>query len=131
MLPSAETRPGPYICLADAPSASEQHDEPRSSPVMPRQPPATGIVRRTGRAIFQVLNRRYAVRRNVRLGRDVHIGIGTILEAPHQLVVENEMYIGKYCTIEADGLIGRLSFRAHILAPGSESSWLRVSRAKK
>lgn len=74
---------------------------------MPRQPPATGIVRRTGRAIFQVLNRRYAVRRNVRLGRDVHIGIGTILEAPHQLVVENEVYIGKYCTIETDGLIGR------------------------
>ena len=98
---------------------------------MPRQPPATGIVRRTGRAIFQVLNRRYAVRRNVRLGRDVHIGIGTILEAPHQLVVENEVYIGKYCTIEADGLIGRLAFRAHILEPGSESSWLRVSRAKK
>ena len=29
-----------------------------------------------------------------------------MLEAPQSLVVEDDVYIGKYCTIECDGRIG-------------------------
>ena len=73
-----------------------------------RRPPAprTGFVRSTGRSLFQQLNRRWAVRRNVRIGARVHIGVGSVLEAPQSLVVEDDVYIGKYCTIECDGRIG-------------------------
>lgn len=73
---------------------------------MARHPGPSGRIRGLARTAFQLANRRYAVRRNVRLGHDVHIGIGTILEAPHELVVESDVYIGKYCTIECDGRIG-------------------------
>jgi len=69
--------------------------------------PRIGLARRAGQRLFQSFNRRYAVRRNVRLGPRVHIGIGTILEAPHELTVESDVYFGKYCTIECDGWIGR------------------------
>ena len=69
--------------------------------------PASGPLRRLGRSTFRLLNRRWAVRRNVALGRDVHIGIGSMIEAPHHLEIEEQVYIGKYCTIECDGRIGR------------------------
>jgi acetyltransferase-like isoleucine patch superfamily enzyme len=46
------------------------------------------------------------VRRNVRLGKRVHIGVGSVLEAPHTMVIEDDVYIGKYCTVECDGRIG-------------------------
>ena len=41
------------------------------------------------------------------VGRGVHFGVGTVVEAPRQLVIEDDVYIGKYCTIECDGRIGR------------------------
>lgn len=50
--------------------------------------------------------RTYAVRQNVTLGKNVHIGIGSILWAPGHLDVGNDVYIGKYCTIECDGVVG-------------------------
>ncbi len=73
-----------------------------------RRPPGprTGIVRSVGRSLFQQLNRRWAVRQNVHVGQRVHIGVGSVLEAPRSMVVENDVYIGKYCTIECDGRIG-------------------------
>lgn len=49
----------------------------------------------------------YAVRANVALDDDVHIGPGTVLWAPTRLHVGTNVYIGKYCTIEVDGSIGR------------------------
>ena len=52
------------------------------------------------------LYRFYAVRDNVTLGRNTHIGIGSIIEAPYNLTIGNNVYIGKYCTIECDGYIG-------------------------
>ncbi len=58
------------------------------------------------RRLWQLAYRRYAVRANVRLGKKVHIGIGSILWAPHELVVGDDVYIGKGCTIECDGSIG-------------------------
>ncbi|HTS15725.1 MAG TPA: hypothetical protein VMH24_08650 [Candidatus Sulfotelmatobacter sp.] len=66
-----------------------------------------GGFRSIGRRAFQMFNRRYAVRRNVVLGHDVHLGIGTIVEAPHRMVIEDKVYVGKYCTIECDGRVGR------------------------
>jgi len=59
------------------------------------------------------VRRPYAVRQNVAVGRGVHIGAGTTLWAPHSLVVEDDVYIGKRCTIECDGSIGRGSLIAN------------------
>lgn len=58
------------------------------------------------RSLWQKIYKLYAVRDNVTLGKNVHIGIGTILWAPNSLQVGNDVYIGKNCTIEADGKIG-------------------------
>lgn len=58
------------------------------------------------RWIFQKFNSIYAVRANVVLGKRTHIGIGTTLWAPSHLAVGDDVYIGKYCTIECDGAIG-------------------------
>lgn len=58
------------------------------------------------RSVWLPVRRSYAVRSNVRLGRDVHIGVGTVIEAPHSLTIGDDVYIGKYCTIECDGSLG-------------------------
>jgi acetyltransferase-like isoleucine patch superfamily enzyme len=49
---------------------------------------------------------RFMVRANVTLGRGVHVGLGSILWAPQSLHVGDDVYIGKYCTIQCDGEIG-------------------------
>ena len=41
------------------------------------------------------------------LGRRVHLGIGSIVSAPHKLTIEDGVYIGKFCTVECDGAIGK------------------------
>lgn len=56
--------------------------------------------------LLQRLYERFAVRANVQLGARVHVGFGSILWAPNLLTVGHDTYIGKYCTIEADGEIG-------------------------
>jgi acetyltransferase-like isoleucine patch superfamily enzyme len=65
------------------------------------------------RAVFQWLVRAYSVRQNVVLGRRVHVGLGSTLWAPHRLVVADDVYIGKRCTIECDGVIGAGSMIAN------------------
>jgi acetyltransferase-like isoleucine patch superfamily enzyme len=65
------------------------------------------LTNRIARSLWQRFQRTYAVRRNVALGKNVHIGVGTILDAPHRLIVADHVYIGKYCTVECDGQIGR------------------------
>ena len=47
-----------------------------------------------------------AIRKNVYIGTNLHIGPGSVLEAPRQLTVGDNVYIGKHCTIECDGEIG-------------------------
>lgn len=47
-----------------------------------------------------------SVRENVSLGRRIHIGLGSSLWAPTELIVEDDVYIGKGVTIECDGRIG-------------------------
>ena len=66
--------------------------------------------------------RRYAVRSNVSLGQNVHIGLGTILWVPNNLVIGDDVYLGKGCTIECDGSIGSdvlIANRVGIVGSGS------------
>jgi acetyltransferase-like isoleucine patch superfamily enzyme len=58
------------------------------------------------KTLWQRVYRRYAVRSGVVLGARVHLGLGTILYAPHRMTVGDDVYIGKGCTIECDGEIG-------------------------
>ena len=48
-----------------------------------------------------------AVRHGVVLGSRVHIGVGSILSAPRRLEIGEDSYIGKFCTIQCEGTIGR------------------------
>jgi len=56
--------------------------------------------------LWQLIYRRYGVRKNVTAGAGLHVGIGSILFAPRRLVIGRDVYIGKFCTIECDGKIG-------------------------
>jgi acetyltransferase-like isoleucine patch superfamily enzyme len=47
------------------------------------------------------------VRENVSVGAGVHIGIGTTLWAPNSFEVADDVYVGKRCTIEVNGSLGR------------------------
>ena len=58
------------------------------------------------KSFWQRLYRLYAVRANVTLGKHIHLGIGTILWAPKQLSIGDNVYVGKGCTIECNGVIG-------------------------
>lgn len=51
--------------------------------------------------------RRLAVSGAVELGDRVSIGIGSNVWAPRSLVIEPDVYIGRYCTVMVDGRIGR------------------------
>src|SRR4051794_8255611 len=47
-----------------------------------------------------------AVRENVQLGKDVHVGFPSTVWAPRSLSVGDGVYIGKNVTIQVDGSIG-------------------------
>ena len=68
--------------------------------------PLLGRLVRSAKRVLQRVYRLYSVRGKVTLGRDVHLGVGTMLWAPRELVVGSNVYIGKYCSIECDGRIG-------------------------
>jgi acetyltransferase-like isoleucine patch superfamily enzyme len=53
------------------------------------------------------LLRLYSVRRGVRLDSGVHIGILSLLWASRGLSIGENTYIGKFCTIQVNGRIGR------------------------
>lgn len=59
------------------------------------------------RRIAQRVIRLYSLRANIHVGRRVHIGLGSVIWAPSNLVIGDDVYIGKGCTIEVDGSIGR------------------------
>jgi acetyltransferase-like isoleucine patch superfamily enzyme len=61
-----------------------------------------GILRPLWLRVFRL----YAIRANVRIGRNLHIGLGSKIAAPSRLVIGNDVYVGKLCTIECDGEIG-------------------------
>ena len=57
--------------------------------------------------VSQWIFRTYAIRENVVLGRGVHIGPGTIVSSASGLTIGDGTYIGKGCTIQVSGSIGR------------------------
>ncbi|WDQ99676.1 DapH/DapD/GlmU-related protein [Devosia sp. J2-20] len=57
--------------------------------------------------IFQAASRLYSIRSNVYVSSGVHIGILSLLWAPTRLDVGVDTYIGKHCTIQVNGRIGR------------------------
>jgi acetyltransferase-like isoleucine patch superfamily enzyme len=65
------------------------------------------------KSILQSVCRLYSVRSGVRVGRRVHIGLGSKLWAPRELIVEDDVYIGMGCTIEVNGRIGRWTMIAN------------------
>lgn len=56
--------------------------------------------------LWQALYRAYAVRSNVRYGRNLHLGLGTVVDATVGLDIGDDVYIGKGCTLECNGSIG-------------------------
>lgn len=58
------------------------------------------------RASWQALQLRRAVHGNVRLGKGVRVGAGTVIRSLHGLEIANGVAIGRNCTIEANGSIG-------------------------
>lgn len=70
-------------------------------------------MKRLLREWVQALIRFYAIGRNVRVGARFHVGPGSRLWAPTSLVIEDDVYVGKRCTIEVDGRIGAGSMIAN------------------
>ncbi len=56
--------------------------------------------------LWQAAYRLYAVRKNVRFGRNLHLGMGTIVDATVGLAIGDDVYVGKGCTLECNGRIG-------------------------
>ena len=53
-----------------------------------------------------ILYKLAAIRGNVAVGRNFHVGPFSRVWAPDHLEIGNDVYIGKYCTIEINGRIG-------------------------
>jgi acetyltransferase-like isoleucine patch superfamily enzyme len=64
------------------------------------------LLLKLARPIWQRLFKLYAIRGNVAVGKNLHLGIGSKILAPHHLRIGDDVYIGKLCTIECDGEIG-------------------------
>lgn len=47
-----------------------------------------------------------AVRKNVAVGKNFHVGPGSVLWAPRKLTIGHSVYVGKNVTIQIDGQIG-------------------------
>ncbi|HYE95585.1 MAG TPA: CatB-related O-acetyltransferase [Rubricoccaceae bacterium] len=56
--------------------------------------------------LWQAAYRRYAIRKNVRYGRNLHLGLGTVVDASVELTIGDDVYVGKGCTLECNGSIG-------------------------
>jgi acetyltransferase-like isoleucine patch superfamily enzyme len=48
----------------------------------------------------------YGLRKNVKVGKNFHIGILSIVWAPSKMIIGDNVYIGKMCTLECNGSIG-------------------------
>lgn len=56
--------------------------------------------------LLRYLLRRLAVRENVEVGSQFHVGPGSVIWAPTGLKLGNDVYVGKNVTIQIDGQIG-------------------------
>ncbi|MFQ4139758.1 acyltransferase [Nodosilinea sp. PGN35] len=59
-----------------------------------------------GRRLRNRIFLKFAIRKNVVFGCNLHVGPGSVIEAPHHLSIGDNVYVGKNCTIECDGSIG-------------------------
>jgi acetyltransferase-like isoleucine patch superfamily enzyme len=57
----------------------------------------------------------FAIRKNVVFAENLHIGPGSVVEAPNHLSIGSNVYIGKNCTIECDGAIGNYVLIANMV----------------
>jgi acetyltransferase-like isoleucine patch superfamily enzyme len=71
------------------------------------------MLKRIIKIIFFKMYSIYAVRSNVKIGKNVHIGLGSILWAPNELIIDDDVYIGKGCTIEVNGKVGKYTMIAN------------------
>jgi acetyltransferase-like isoleucine patch superfamily enzyme len=58
------------------------------------------------RKLRAISARIWSVRENVMYGKNLHVGPGSVVSAPHGLTIGDDVHIGKYVTIECDGRIG-------------------------
>ncbi len=58
-------------------------------------------------SIWMAVKRLVSVRENVSVGQRFHVGFGSIISATKHLKIGDDVYVGKYCTIQCDGEIGR------------------------
>ncbi len=61
------------------------------------------LIKRTWQRVWRL----YSIRKNVNLGAHVHLGLWSRVDAPNGFRIGDNSYIGKFCTIECDGSIGR------------------------
>jgi len=57
-------------------------------------------------SIFMALKLKTFVNGNVHIGRRFHIGMMSFVSTPTELVIGNDVYIGKFCSIQCSGRIG-------------------------
>lgn len=50
--------------------------------------------------------KRLAIRGGVTVGHRFHVGQGSVLWAPRELIIGDDVYVGKHVTIEVDGEMG-------------------------
>lgn len=52
------------------------------------------------------IKRTLFVGKNVKVGQDFHVGLGSFVSSPATLTIGDDVYIGKYCSIQCSGRIG-------------------------
>lgn len=57
-------------------------------------------------SFWLLLKRRLFVGRNVVAGKGLHLGIWSYLSAPSRLEIGDDVYVGKFCSIQCNGRIG-------------------------
>ena len=62
------------------------------------------LIKNVKRLRCQVIAR---MKKNIYIGKNSTFGRGTVLWAPDRLVISDNVYIGKYCTLQADIEIGQ------------------------
>ncbi|OZF51290.1 acyltransferase [Rhodococcus sp. 14-1411-2a] len=66
----------------------------------------TVYMREVIKRLQEGITRRLAVRENVTVGKNLHVGPGSVIWAPRTLQIGADVYIGKHVTIQVDGQIG-------------------------
>lgn len=56
--------------------------------------------------LFIAFKKALFISRSVRIGRRFHIGVLSYISSPTQLQIGDDVYVGKFCTIQCSGSIG-------------------------